>query len=427
MFQELYSSLRTGGLLVLFTVAFATILVIAGCGVSASKSGGTTQEVKLLFWHTLGAAEAEALSPMLQEFAAKNPGIKVVVEAIPFENARVKFEQAVKAGLAPDIFRSDRYWISKFADAGYLEQLDEAISQNDIADLLPITRSSVTFHGKIWGLPHTVDCLALLYNKAHFKEKDVTPPDDFDSFTQVARKLTAPEKGRYGFFMSPDGWWFEPFLYGFGGRYFDASGTLAFRSEQTLKATHFLVDLKENLKVIPPVNFRSGAYKMMMQSFKGGQVSMIFNGTWAIRDIITGSAFKDDSGNLGVALIPRGPVGRFSPIGCQSLVIPKGGHHFKEAVRFISFMCSSEMESAFVKHNFDIPTRKSLLKDPEIQNDPFLKPFIEQIQNAEITENSPESYRLYAPLEDFLQKVLNGDVIPEDAIKDFENAWKNKP
>lgn len=400
----------------------ALSLLLTACGGGDGGGSSSSKDVKLVFWHTLNGPETEALIPLLSEFQVKNPTIKVVAEQIPFGQARARFEQGIKAGLGPDLFRADRFWTATFVKAGYLEPLEGAISDADLNDLLPVARSAATIDGKLWSMPHTVDCLALLYNKAHFKDQGVTPPDDIDSFQIAAKKLTNPGNGRYGFFMSPDGWWFEPFLLGFGGRYFDNTGKLVIRSDQTLKAAHFLLDLKETHKVIPPVNFRANAYDMMLQSFKSGQVSMIFNGTWALRDIMSGRAFKDNTDNLGTALIPRGPAGRFSPIGVQSLVIAKGTKHYKEVVKLINFLCSPAAEGAFIKRNFDLPARKSILADPEIKNDPFLRPFLEQLHGAPPLDNAPDRHKVYIPLEEFLRKVLNGDLPPEDALKDLENA-----
>ena len=420
--SALAASLRLPLLVVLLSVA---ALWIAACGGGNSPSSTTTRDVRLVFWHTLNGPETEALIPLLTEFQTQNPAIKVTAEQVPFSQARGKFEQAVKAGLAPDLFRSDRFWTAAFAKAGALEPLDKAIAAADQEDLLPIARSAVTLDGRLWGMPHTVDCLALLYNKQHFKEQGISPPEDLDAFQDVAKKLTNAGNGRYGFFMNPDGWWFEPFLFGFGGRYYDNAGHLAVKSDQTLKAAHFLLDLKDTHKVLPPVNFRANAYDVMLQSFKSGQVSMIFNGTWSLRDILAGRAFKDQTDNLGTAVIPRGPAGRFSPIGVQSLVIPKGCRHYKETVKLISYLCSPAAEAAFIKRNFDLPARKSILFDPEIKNDPFLKPFLDQLHGAPPLENDPGRHKVYVPLEEFLRKVLNGDLPPEDALKDLDTAIRN--
>ncbi|MBF0543550.1 MAG: extracellular solute-binding protein [Candidatus Riflebacteria bacterium] len=392
-----------------------------GCG-DTSNQPSSNREAKIVLWHTFTPSETETLNLILKSFSEKFPRIKVSVEAIPFAQARSKFEQAVKSGIAPDIFRSDRFWTLKFAKNGLLEPLEDSF-KTEIEDMVGIAKTVVTQDGKIWGVPHSMDCLALFYNKKHFSEKGLSPPVDFDAFRETAKTLTRSDAGRFGFFMNPNGWWFEPMVFAFGGKFYDPSGNLSIRSEQTLKALHFLIDLKDTTKVMPPVNIRSDPYDLMMQSFKNGQVSMIFNGPWAIRDLLSALPFRDPS-NLGVAHIPRGPAGCFSPVGCQSFVIPKGTRNFKDAVELIKFLCAPENLKQFATKNYFLPTRKSLINDPDIKKDPFLAAFISQINCTSLSDNSPSRIKLYIVLLENLKKCLNGDLAPEDALKDIENSYK---
>ncbi len=413
---------------------FAALLLALMVGVAltpgcSQKTAPTpeTGRAKLTFWNTMGVMESEVLPGLIKTFMDQNPDIQVLVEKVSFYDARLKFEQGMKAGVAPDVFRTDRFWLSDFVRAGRLEDLDPGGLTEDLEDLVPFARQVVTIDGKVWGLPQSVDCLALFYNKTHLKDANVAPPADFDAFREAARTLTDAGKGRYGFFLNPDAWWFEPVLFSFGGRYFDNTGGLVFASDQTLKAIQFLLDLKETEKAVPPVNLRSNAYELMMQSFRSGQVSMIVNGPWAIRPILSGPAFKDRSDNLGVAEMPQGPAGRFTSIGVQCMTIPKGTRHKAAAVRFLRFLCSKEVETSLSKTNYGIPARKSLFADPELKNDPFLRPFILQLQTGNPVDSHLQTSRFYQAVTDALMKILNGDLPPRDALKDLETAWKAAP
>jgi arabinogalactan oligomer/maltooligosaccharide transport system substrate-binding protein len=414
-----------GSLLLLFLTAGILFFSGAGCGTTTGPKTSAASS-KLVFWNTMGQTEAEALEPLIDEFQNQNPTIRVVMERIPFAQARSKFEQGVKAGLAPDILRTDRFWLGDFGRSGLLEPFDPAEVKEEFDDLLPAAREAVTTGDKIWGIPQSIDCLGLFYNKAHFLDARVAPPEDFDAFRATAKTLTDPGKGRYGFFLNPDGWWFEPFLFGFGGRYFDDQGVFALRSDQALKAIQFLLELKDTEKAMPPVNLRSNSYDLMMQSFKSGQVSMIINGPWAIRYALTGPAFKDNTSNLGIAPLPRGPAGFHTPMGCQTLAITKDSKFRAEALLFVKFLCSAKVESVLSKKNYGIPARKSLFSDPELKNDPFLQTFIQQLQTLHPTKTTPEHSQIYGTISDHLTKILNGDIAPKDALKDIESEWLAK-
>ena len=422
--KDTTNSLKIAGLVWVSIVVIA-VLTCTGCS-SSGGSAGTGKTVKLTVWSTMGKMETEALEGVLKTFQERNPAIQVQMESIFFYQGKSKFESAAKAGVAPDVMRADRFWIPGFAKAGYIQELDQVALSEEMADLFPIAREAVNVDGKVYGLPHAIDCLALFYNKAHFLEAGVSPPDSFDQFRDTASKLSSGEKGRFGFFMNPDGWYFEPFLFGFGGKYFE-SGRLVIQSDQTLKAVHFLQDLKDTQHALPPVNLRTDTYKMMMQSFKSGQISMMMNGPWGIRDALSGTAFKDNVGNLGMAPLPKGPAGRFSPIGIQNWVISSTCKSRKEALTLIRFLCSSEVEGIISKKNFGLPARLSLFSDPELKKDPFLGPFLRQIQEGSaLPDTSAERGELYGVISEFLVKVLNGDLSPEDAMKDLVSSWKGK-
>ncbi len=411
----------------IFFILVAT-LFSASCGSKPTpQKTSSGKSVKLVFWNTMSPSESQYLVPLLDKFSSNNPGITVEMESLPFLQTQAKFEQAMKTGIIPDVLRADRFWIPQFAKAGLLEELHPNALKSELEDLIPFVKQVVMTDEKLWGLPHSIDCLGLFFNKGRFEEKGISPPGDFDAFRVAAQKTTEAGKGKFGFFMNPEGWFFDPFFRGFGGRYFDSSGNLAVKSDQMLKATHYLMELKDTLKVMPPVNLRSNSYDLMMQSFKNGQVAMMINGPWCIRDALEGNAFKDKSDNLGVAPVPKGPVGRETPVGCQSYVIPKGTKNFKEALMLLKFLCSEEVESVLSKGNFGIPARKSLFTDPELRKDPFLGPFLKQLQEIQTLDSSPHLSKLMLPMGQYLKKVLNGDVTPEDGIKDFESNWESRP
>lgn len=398
------------------------LLIGPGCG----KTEGPVRKVhdaRLVLWNTMTTAETACLESLVEEFSKANPGIRVRVENVHFDKARQKFIQSMKGGVAPDIIRVDRFWIPEFVSQSLLEPLDGCFAGADLEDLHPMARAAVTLDGQIYGFPLSIDCLALFYNKQHFRELGLEPPDDLDHFRSAAKALTDADRGRWGFFLNPDGWWFEPFLFAFGGRYFSPTGEYNLSSDQTLKAIHFLVDLKDTEKALPPVNLRNNVYDTMMQSFKMGQVSMILNGPWAIRDLLTGAVFRTD-GNLGVAPVPKGPFGRHSPVGCQSLAISKGSANKEAALLLVRYLSTSAAQAAFAKSSFGLPSRRSLFSDPELKRDPYLNSFILQMQTIKLTESHPRQGQLYGPVGEQLMKVMNNDISPENALRDLEASWK---
>lgn len=392
----------------------------SGGGGGASSSGNIVLE----FWNTMDGPEAHAMPELIKEFCKQNPGIEVNQVPIEFYKAREKFKESIKTGAGPDLLRADRFWIADFVNNNCIAEIAEKEIKEELEDMVPVARGVVTINEKYWAVPISVDCLAMFYNRAHLTEKGVKVPLNFDEFSAAAATLTDSNLGRYGFFIYPNAWYFEPFFFGFGGQYFAPDGSLALNSDAARKSMEFLLHLKDRLKAVPPVNLRSNSYQTMMTSFGSGQVSIIFSGAWAIRTVIAGAAFRDDNANLGIAPIPEGPHGTYSPTGCQTIVIAKTSKNRAAALKFARFMFSADVQKRMTMVNFGLPARRTVFAAPELKKDPYLQTFIKQLQVSRKVINSPLRGEIYAPLGEKLKQVLNGDLTPEYALNDLAAEWK---
>lgn len=402
---------------------FLGMLLLTACG-GGGEDADSSDNIVLEFWNTMEGPEARAMQEVIKEFSKLNPGIKVNEVQIEFYKAKEKFKESIKAGAGPDLMRADRFWVSDFVSNDCIAEIAEKEIKEELEDMVPIARGVITINEKYWAMPISVDCLAMFYNRAHLLEKGVKIPINFDEFSAAAATLTDANLGRYGFFIYPNAWYFEPFFFGFGGQYFAPDGELAVNSDAARKSMEFLLHLKDRLKAVPPVNLRSNAYQTMMSSFSSGQVSMIFSGPWAIRTVIAGSAFKDNNANLGIAPIPEGPHGTYSPTGCQTIVIAKTSKKRAAALKFARFMFSEDVQKRLTMVNFGLPARRTVFAASELKKDPYLQTFIKQLQVSRKVINSPLRGDIYAPLGEKLKQVLNGDLTPEYALNDLVTEWK---
>lgn len=420
--NNLNKALKNISFLLFAILAFWTFSTTGCCGSAASTSDNSGKTV-LEFWNTMEGREAAIMPAILEKFHKENPDILVKETAVDFYEAKEKYISAIPAGTGPDIMRADRFWLAALVSKELISEIHENEISEELADMVPVARDFVTLDKKIWGIPISVDSLALFYNKTHFREKSLRVPTNFDEFSAACAKLTDSANSRYGFFIYPNGWYFEPFFCGFGGQYFDADGKLYIKSDAGKKALEFLLHIKSELKAVPPMKLHKGVYGTMIKSFASGQTSMIFTGPWAIRDIIAGSAFKDNNTNLGVEQIPAGPRGTFSPIGCQSMVISSKTKKREAALKFAKFVFDYDVQKNLTMANYGMPARRKVFAAPELKQDPYLQTFIRQLQMSRKTYTHPDQGDIYAPLEDKIIKVLNGDLTVDYALSDVESGW----
>lgn len=414
--------------IIVFFMIFLCVNLTGCCSKKDGATGGSASGGKtdLVFWNTMSGIEAEAMDKILEQFHKENPDITIKHEIIPFYETRDKFREASNQGRAPDILRADRFWIPSFAAEKLLAEISPEEFGDDYKEMVPVSKELCMWEGKNWAVPISLDTLGLFYNKKHFKEKKLKIPNTFDDFLKAAKTLT-DGNGKYGFFIYPNGWYLEPFLFGFGVNYFDKQGNIAIKSDATKRAFDFLLHMKKDLKVVPPVSLSGDhVYSTMVGSFKRGQVSMIMIGPWEIRSILEGSEFRKDNLRLGVAPLPKGPYGSFSPTGCQALVISASSKKKAAAMKFLHFMFSHDIQKQLVMVNYGMPARKSVFSAPELTKDPYIGVFIKQLQMNRKYNFNPLQGDIYEPLNKKLVEVLNGDLQVNYAISDIVKAWEAK-
>lgn len=138
------------------------VVLLAGAfaiGGSASAQGTVT----LTF---VGPETPEAMQPVITAFEAKNPGIKVEYESVPFNDLNSIIESRVGSGDAdPDVYTADQPRIAALVDRGLLEDITADVG--DISDV--VIGSSIeasTVDGKLYAVPISTSTQLLYYNTA---------------------------------------------------------------------------------------------------------------------------------------------------------------------------------------------------------------------------------------------------------------------
>jgi arabinogalactan oligomer/maltooligosaccharide transport system substrate-binding protein len=419
-------------------LALLCLLLCPGCARHKKRTGISPDgKVILTFWHTMNREETETLLEMIGRFEKENPGVRVDLQPVPFDEAQNKFKITAMAGDAPDVFRSEIAWTCEEAALGYLLELDGYISRQDMEDYMDAPMKYNFYKGRCYGIPQVTDCLALLYNRRILKEAGVSVPRTMDEFRDACRKLTIDTAGRdstregfqkgsiarYGFYFTGKAYDFQPFMWAFGGGLLDPEKReILINSQGTVDAINFLIGLRDGDGTIPVIDLKS-AYDNMMAGFKAGRYAMIFNGPWAVSDILSGEEFKDPE-NLGVAVIPSGPGGHGSPAGGHNYVISRGCPHPDEAYRLIEFLNRPQNQAALAVRNKLLPTRKSAYGLPGVAENAVIQGFRLQLEQARNRPVVPQGGLIYNEFNPYLQAAYLKAMPPGKAMDEVARNWK---
>jgi len=153
------------------------------------------RNVELTFWGFW--EEEDTMHPIIEKYEAENPGVKIFYAIQPLSNYEsllyTRLEQAQNTNEpAPDISMIHNSWLPKFEK--YLSPLPETIMTKETyeKEFYPTALSDFTGkNGEIYAIPFQIDGLMVIYNKDLLKKVGYsTPPADWDSFMDLAQKLT---------------------------------------------------------------------------------------------------------------------------------------------------------------------------------------------------------------------------------------------
>ncbi len=186
-----------------FTIASLLLsfsLVAAGCGNSDNSASGDSKTLKVWFMGT-----SDTVKPIAEMYEAKNPGIKVDVQAIPWDTAHDKLLTAVASKNGPDVVQMGTTWIPEFAAAGalkdmspYIEQYPSMKADNFFDGAVQTTQ----YEGKTVAVPFYVETRAMFYRTDLLSGVGYPEgPKTWDELKDASKKLV--EKGGAGHYALP--------------------------------------------------------------------------------------------------------------------------------------------------------------------------------------------------------------------------------
>jgi multiple sugar transport system substrate-binding protein len=307
---------------------------------------------------------------MLEHFHAENPDIKVFFVPDPEDFAN-KMVSDFQGGTAPDVFQGCCVHFPAWAQEGYALDLrpyvEENLSPAIIKDWNPAQyRSFFLKDGLQFGLPKYHGALALYYNKDVFDEFGVEYPTatwDHDDYAQAMAMLTHDRNGDGG----TDLWgsmldvsWdrIQVHVNGWGGHLVDPEdpNTCLMSAPEALAAMDWIRGQMWDERVMAtPLDVQNMSTR---QAFISGRVAMVEDGSWALKDILTGADFR-----IGVAPLPAGPARRVTLASTDGLGIYASTPHPDAAWKLLEFLISEDYGRAMAREVFLQPARASLVND----------------------------------------------------------------
>jgi len=395
---------------ILLIICLAFLILIPSCG---HKNKKTTLKI----WTALEQKELETLKEITSDFAKKK-NIDVVVTQIPMADFQLKYQVAAPAGFGPDLITAPHDMVGNLSLAGLISPLSEEEFPKILQKKFnPVAVMAVTFDGKVYGMPFSVESIAVIYNK------DLVPrkPATMDELVAMAKKLTYGDQ--YGFLLQMDdtgNFYFTwPFFSGFGAYIFkNNNGVLDINDigldgKQAVEAANYLKYLRQ--AKIMPMSVRTDTAR---EFFNKGKAAFIVNGPWSISEI------KKNKINYGIMGFPKLKSGKYPGpfVGVWALMINPHAKERALAAEFMKYFNTPENQMKIFNASGRIPTRNELYE--KISGNQDVMGFLESINNGTPAPNHPAMNPVWDHMSRTIILIVDGKQTAEKALKDAVQFMK---
>jgi multiple sugar transport system substrate-binding protein len=355
----------------------------------------------------------EALPHFVQD-----TGLRVdVVVRLPHPELNAWVARTFAAG-DPDVDLLSTHTKYAPSQAQWLSPLDDAIDEEDLADLLARPAALSRIGGKLLQVPRNIDVRLLHYRTDLLDEA----PPTWTALADVAERLTTDSLAGFLFPGRDSGLFgtFYELLVGAGGALFDDELNPAFETREGEWAAGYLVDLHRTRKVTPRALPR-WHYDEISAEFRAGRAAMVCDwpGSYHLYRDHRACAVAD---RIGLALLPAGPTGsRSAYAGCHSFALPRSARNREGGAALLRYLTSFDAQLGEARQG-SIPARASALDRvrAESSGDEVEAGRWQLLAETERTMIVPPRFAAYPRCEDAIwravQRAMVGECSPRDAV-----------
>jgi multiple sugar transport system substrate-binding protein len=361
-----------------------------------------------------------------KEFEAKNPDIRLDIREGEATSNELEgsYSNVLTTATPYDLVYMDIIWVPKFAANGWLMNLFDQISDQELSEFSPSDLEGGKFQNQLYRIPFHSDVGLLYYRQDILEQLGYNPPKTFQDLLQISQNLKQ-EKLTFGNYIYIwQGWKYEGLvamflevLQGYGGFWIE-HGEVGLDRPEALQAIKFLRSTIE--RGISPEIAMFSSDKEYSDAFTKGEA--IFLRSWPYVWTEANAKNSPIAGKIGFTAMVASNGKSVACRGGWGFGIARATQHPKQAWRAIQFLTSEDAQRKFLLEKGYLPSRISLLKNPKIQNDERYKPFIKMVDIVEQSISRP-SIPEYRKASDILQNHLmealnlNRKKTPEEVMK----------
>ncbi len=316
--------------------------------------------------------QTEPMIALAKQCQAKT-GVKLNTEVVPEDQVNVKLETALAAKQPTyDLFALDIINLPKYAAAGWVAPLDNYLTPEMKADILPFAAQAAVYQNHWLGLPWKAEFLSFIYNKKMLQAAGYDhPPRTLDELVQMSQTLKQKGIVNYplaftwgaGYEQITVDW--VMFTKDLGGDLFDANGNPVFNKGAGVDALQLMNDMLNKYKIVDPAALTIKGGGTRMNLLTGGKGAFAY--LWSAPLVTMNDPAKSKlAGQFDVALAPAGQGGPYSVAGPMAISISAYSKNKDAAWEFTKCIAGPEGEKFMLLQEGAATGWKSVLNDPQV-------------------------------------------------------------
>jgi trehalose/maltose transport system substrate-binding protein len=401
-----------------------------GSGGANSSETGSTEGSKVIDVKSMDNASGNVtvcmgkdtsgdIKQAIKDFNAQGNGVtvKLVEFSTSADEQRAQFvqRQEAKSGEC-DIFSSDVIWTAEFASQKWLYDMTPYVeSRKD--EIIPATLETVTYDGKMWGMPQQTDAAFLYYRTDQIKD----PPATWqDVYTQAKANDGIVYQGAPYEGLTCD---FLELAFAAGGSVLSEDGkTAQIDSPENVKALQFMVDgVKDGTAARGVTTYMEEESR---RYFESGKATFMRNWPYAYSLGEKAAAVK---GKFDVMPFPDFEGGgKAGILGGHNQVISVYSKNPGGALKYIDFVTGKEHQKVQQLDYSQSSVLAATYDDPDIQKKyPFASQLKDAISQAKARPVSPVYPQISQAIYKNVNAALSGQASPEDALKKAQSEMQS--
>ena len=373
---------------------------------------------------------AGALRGIMDDFEAKNPGIKVTLVSGPYANTRDQIVVGAASGTLSDVVGLDGAWVNDLAKQGAIAPLDDLLAASDL-DPKEVA-AIIKVDGKGYMFPVASFVYPVFVNLDLLKAAGVeSMPTNRTQFVETARKLTDPSKNQYGWVLplslqAPNGVQNDVMSWVWAsGKSMLKDGKPDLTNQDVVGTLEYIKSMYDEGLISPGAFAKKEQDKV--EEFVNGRVGMMVDSLAHINLI------RERSPDLkfGITAVPavdgyEGPRGL--PYASWGIGVSEHSEHKEEAFKLVAYLMSEEVNAKLVSIANAFPGNVKAKPDFVASDELFATAF-EIFQTGYLANEFtglPVAEELMRQLGEEIQSMLEGNQTAAEAAAKAQAKWEAK-